>query len=303
MNISLSKNEQFALFAVVFIAIAVAGVFLFIKPGLDKVDQSKAVRAQQSAKLAEFRENFGLEKFQALEEEILELWQEGVDAGEDFYKNINPSYDTGRLVRHILGEIEMEIDNLVINDYGLNKMGLSKFDHTDLNYGMKSAAEDNIVEPPPEVTSIEEYEEELTVLQSYMSVVSRKEGINFFEDWFEKYSDENNAIELVNAMREYLVRDSEVVASQKVTFDITLNPEQAKELSMHIYKLHETESPHERFEYKTTYLSGMKPKGQNTVSDQDDLSDEQIWEVEMMFYVAHPAKQPTFNYKDRWSWT
>jgi len=309
MNVSLSKNEQIVLFVLVFVIIAVAGTILFLMPSFETIEASQALRDQKRAEFNSLSESLGLAKFQEVEAAIMQAYEDGKHASANFYSEAFTDYNADRLIRGVLAEIDLTINNLVINRLRTHNLRLIQHRDPHIVYDLQILAEiyneenelmaligdgnptSAVIDPPENL-------EKLNDLRLYMMTANRAEGLDFFTE-----NRDNINLDLATAMREFLARNDETVMVQSVRFDIPLTVEKADELSMHIYKLNEVERV-EGENFKTTYISSMVWKDNDesdTVGGGIDGAPR-IYTVEILFFVIHPMQTPSFDYEDKFPW-
>jgi hypothetical protein len=301
---TLGKNEQIVLFVVVFLVIAVAGFFIFLWPEYNKISANRAVFNQRQAQFNSSSEELGLDKFQEKEAEILAAYENGKDVSEAFYSSASENYDVDRLVRSILGDIDLDINNLTINPLRNFPLTLTVFrpegvvdelsrmaqiGAADDEEGEGEGEGDAAGEPVGEASyddgdsgilaRVPEDINDVDALVGFMTGANRNEVLDFFEE-NEKTED------VIAAMREFLDDKTQAVLSQTVQFDIMLTDSEAFELSMHIYRL--TES---------TYISSMLIGG-----DTDASGGRRSRTIEMKFFVVNPLDTPDFNYEEEFVW-
>jgi hypothetical protein len=284
MNVSLSKNEQLILFVVVFAIIAVAGTILFLMPKFEQIGASNTVYNQKRTELDTLSTDFGLEKFKEVEANINKAREEGVEAAKPFYGRDFTSYDADRMIRDILAERNLLLDNLAINRMGLYDMRLSIHrpdvlvseigDEARVTLGNTGGDE---TAPTPE--NAEETEENIEAMRAFMATTTRARALNFYE------AHQNN-LSLVRATREFLERDSETLHMQSVRFEIQLTPEEAFDLSMHIYQLHELKDESGELMFGTTYINRLEIMQSSTMLAGDVREGANPYSIEVFFFIA-----------------
>lgn len=97
----LSKQERIAAIVVVVLIIIVAGVFLLIKPRIEKIFETKATLA---SKEAEYNEAVNkAEQMEPLKTEILEAYNKGKNMAERFYPEL-PAYEADKKFQEFLSK-------------------------------------------------------------------------------------------------------------------------------------------------------------------------------------------------------
>jgi hypothetical protein len=295
MNISLSKNEKIALFAVVFVIIAVAGTFIFLLPNFEKVSASRAIENERKERLESLNRDFGLPAFQAIEDDIIKAYEDGKDASENFYGETFTSYNADRLVRRVLSKMDLEIDNVQVNAIGLYNLTLTQFAPS---LSWTSTDDEAIIysdEQLDDLTAIAPIAEFETrgALRYFMRNATRQQALDF-------YDAVDKTPEFLEAMRGFLAEESQEFRVQSARFNIALTDEQAEELSMHIFKLHELPTDSDDNFYGNTYISNFSA---STDQQADELSDdEQYYVIDILFFIVRPMQTPRFDYETKFTW-
>lgn len=269
---------------------------MFLSPKLAEINANKEVRVQRETTLSNLRQEFSLERFREVEQQINTNYENGKDASRPFYGVNFTSYEADRRTREILEEVDLEIDNLLIQTllrYNLNmeifRPGVVSSEIDEDGVWIVVPAADN----SSASTGLLLPDMEPSDLIKRMQEVNRQEAIDFFND-----SDTvKNSIN-VEAMREFLAREEEEVVAQEVSFRIELTTEEANRLSMHIHNLHEWEDEHGDLVYGTTYIRTMTSE---PASDGDN-EDVRIYNIVMLFFIVRPMDTPHFEYEGMFNW-
>lgn len=106
----LSKQERIAAIVVVVLVIIVAGVFLLIKPRIEKIFETKATL---ESKEREYKEAVNkAEQMEPLKAEILEAYNKGKNMADRFYPEL-PSYEADKKFREFLSKAQTKANVLV----------------------------------------------------------------------------------------------------------------------------------------------------------------------------------------------
>jgi hypothetical protein len=280
----------------IFVAFGLVGYSVFLSPKLAEINANKEVRVQRETTLSNLRQEFSLERFREVEQQINTNYENGKDASRPFYGVNFTSYEADRRTREILEEVDLEIDNLLIQTllrYNLNmeifRPGVVSSEIDEDGVWIVVPAADN----SSASTGLLLPDMEPSDLIKRMQEVNRQEAIDFFND-----SDTvKNSIN-VEAMREFLAREEEEVVAQEVSFRIELTTEEANRLSMHIHNLHEWEDEHGDLVYGTTYIRTMTSE---PASDGDN-EDVRIYNIVMLFFIVRPMDTPHFEYEGMFNW-
>ncbi|MCL2036489.1 MAG: hypothetical protein FWG83_03780 [Oscillospiraceae bacterium] len=285
-NITLGKKEQIALFAVVFIALAVAGFFIFLSPVLESINSNEEKRDARKKHFEEREQALGLQAFRDVETIIKVLHAEGKEAATVFYDEYFTNYDADRLVRRVLSEKGFETDNLSFNNVGRQQLGLTKSQGT----GVSGDDRAEIGESPN--------------AEGAESAVFRNKA----EAWRYFTTQEVVTPEVVEIMRDYLAQEVEELHVLRAEFEIPLTQEEAWELSMLVYKLMEWEVVgDETLPYGTTYISAMEASDTSTnVSSAMEIKEgARFYKVVIEFYIFHPLPDnpdTMFGYENKFEW-
>ncbi len=102
----LSKQERIAAIVVVVLIIIVAGVFLLIKPRIEKIFETKATLA---SKESEYNEAINkAEQMEPLKAEILEAYNKGKNMADRFYPEL-PAYEADKKFQEFLSKTKANV--------------------------------------------------------------------------------------------------------------------------------------------------------------------------------------------------
>jgi hypothetical protein len=304
MNVSLSKNEQIVLFVVVFLVVAVAGTIIFLMPRFDEIEASREALNQQRAQFAQLNEELGLQAFKNMEEQIMDAFHLGKETSEAFYSEAFTSYNADRLIRGVLAQLDLTIDNLSISRLSTYDMRLAL--HTDEDVwtilselvavqNAKDVLNEILLAGDFTEAVIDEPEDlsDMDAVKLYLMTASKPEGLAFLE----KHWDNMN-LEFTAAAREFLVRFDETILMQSVRFEIPMTEEKANDLSMLVYEIDQVQR-NETENFKTTYISQMTWRDRE---DEDKIgagmdNADRVYTVQILFFVIRPMVEPTFDYE------
>ncbi|MCL1832522.1 MAG: hypothetical protein FWG45_06410, partial [Oscillospiraceae bacterium] len=137
---NLSKNEQIALFIVVFLVVGVAGFFIFLRPAISKLGPNLIALVEKQNELDELEELYGDAAFTAVGQQIMDAYNSGVDASKTFHEEEYPDYEVDRLIKSILAEVkdpeleDLPLDNLLIYRLSTNSLQLSLYTPNEVMY-------------------------------------------------------------------------------------------------------------------------------------------------------------------------
>ncbi|MCL1788898.1 MAG: hypothetical protein FWG33_00910 [Oscillospiraceae bacterium] len=328
---TLSKNEQIAVFVLIFIVIAVAGGILFVMPQYNKISDNKIVLDSKKAEFVRLEDELGFVRFEDIEKSVIAAYEDGRSVSETFYEGEMKTYESDRLVRNILQGVNLNTDNLVINQLTTHSLMLSIFRDSDISYPIKdmatignagdladseegeagtaeggeqpaaegeSAEGGEAVSIPEPVAIAPEDSADLEAMVAYMMNAPRVGALDFYED---NMTDSQRAAYIVTAMREFLANESETVAMQSVQFEIPLTRAEAFTLSMHVYGLN-----------NASYITGMTHRELDgeTVTNADGEQvtvsaapgGKRLYTIDMMFFIVEPMEEPNFDYATRFNW-
>jgi hypothetical protein len=309
MNVSLSKNEQIVLFIVVFLVIAVAGSIIFLGPRFEDIEASQKVRDQKQAELNSLNQTLGLPKFQEVEAQIRQAYDEGKDASEHFYVEAFATFEADRLVRSLLAELNLVTSNLVVNRMGTHTLRVNKFSPVPLRAEIDELAllhNDEealrlLIGDDPTSAVIAEPEDlsDLDELRLYMLTADRTEGLNFLE----KHR-ENLNFYLAAAARDFLARNDEIIRVQRARFSIPLTEAVAHDLSMLIFELGKRERE-PGIPFKNTYVSSMSwvEQDENNPVGGGMPTADRVYTVDILFFIIEPLQTPEFHYEEMFAGT
>jgi len=308
---TLSRNEQIAVYILASAVILAVGLFVFLLPEINKIEPNKAIRDQRQAEFESLSTQFSLEVFEALEQDIINAYNDGKDASAVFYNDELRSYEADRLIQGILDDAKLDTDNLVINELSTHGLSLSVYRPVDILYGIKEKATIGTAEipdpnegeedkaegeekPPPKPKAPNDEEtlrDDASELLKKFAGASRQNGLAMFDEEMRKArnkEDEWTPLEVVEAMREFLAKESETVMSQNVKFQIELTKKQADDFAKHIYRLDEA-----------TYILDM-----SIATVGETSGNRQLYSIEIMFLIVQPMDEPTgiLDYKEKFDW-
>jgi hypothetical protein len=301
---TLSKNEQIALFIVCFLVIAVAGFFVFVNPALRQMGENAVRLVEKQAEFDKLTEDYGDPAFAKIGRDIMAAYERGVTASEGFHEREYRDFEADRLIKEILAGVEElpALNNLLIQRAGTSSLDLTLHTPHVVSYNIKELAtiEGSDVDNAEAGT--------LEFMRRRMAGASRNQALNYYKDWIED-SDYNND-DVVTAMREFLSNESEGVGSLTVNFAIEMTQEEADKLSMHVLGLSDAT-------YIISMIRGEQPVSNNAVAgdsvDADDLDGGDdtagdggggggsatidpggrfIFAVEMVFYIVQRMDEP-----------
>ena len=326
MNLSLSKNEQIVVCVLIFIVIAVAGVFLFILPEYNKIGPNRATLAEKRAEVEQLSEEFSLEKFTAIEQSIIRAYEDGRDASNAFYETEFVHFEADRLIQGILRDMNLITDNIEVSALTTHGLTASIFRTTDIVYDIKSKAiigaavvEDSTA-PTPEGEGEAPAEGEEAAAPPPVAAVdtagmpemakplvgtSREYALDWFDSEMEKarmgqLENGVTALDIVEAMRWYLSTESETVVAQSVKFEMPMTSAEATMFTMGIYNLPQA-----------SYILGMTWE---EIEDEAVIGEDgsevsmltagtkRMWEIDLLFFVVQPMDEPNFEYRDKFNW-
>ncbi|MCL2070614.1 MAG: hypothetical protein FWH07_00055 [Oscillospiraceae bacterium] len=320
---ALSKNEQIALYVVIFLVIAVAGGILFLMPEYNKIEENRNMLNTRKAEYARLEEELGLEKFENVEKSIIAAYEDGRGASAAFYDNEMSSYEADRLIRDVLRGVNLDTNNLVVNPLTTHSLVMSIFRDIDITYGIKdmatigsaedmvseggdvvaetSAEGETVAEPtattaPVSAAVPDEDAGDLDAMMAFMMNAPRVQALDFFE---QNITNQARAAYVVTAMREFLANESETVAVQSVRFEMLMTRQEAFALSMHVYNLN-----------NASYITSMTNQEFNSSSTVNadgevvaaDGGGRRVYTVDMMFFIVEPMEEPNFDYANRFNW-
>jgi len=315
---SLSKKEQIAVYIVIFMVIAAVGTFVFLLPEYNKIGPNRDTLARKQSELAGLQTELGIDKFEMIENEIIKAYEDGKHVSENFYEIEFQSYEADRLVRGVLAEMNLSTDNLDISGLTTHAMSLNLFRPSVISYNIKDVAtigtaqvggdENNATDGTPvqPVTSSPVTNNNMSELARTLSSASRAYALEWFETEMEKIrngiieTEGMTALDLTEAMREFLVNETETVVVQNVRFEIPLTASEATHFSMHMYNLD-----------KATYIFSMtsqEMQGEATTGGEVEglpaitAGGKRLYTVEVMFLIVEPMNEPNFEYRTRFAW-
>jgi hypothetical protein len=240
---ALSRNEQIALFVVVFLVVTLAGFFLFILPAWNEIEPEREKLEQKQKEYTDAQADLGTEAFAKVAADIMDAYRIGVSASEVFYEDEFTDYEADRLVRAVLAGVENEergipalanlpLDNLTINRLATSPLALNLFTPANVVYNIKDLATigqlEREGEEAPSGTSF-------SAMQRQLAGANRTRGLQLYREWLA--SAEHNNMDVVRAMKHFLATQNTVVLAQVVSFDIPLDLAEANALSMHVFNL------------------------------------------------------------------
>jgi hypothetical protein len=294
---ALSKNEQIALFVVVFLIISVAGLFIFLLPAIEQIEPNQQALEAEQKRLADLKERLGDPAFDAIGQQIIREYEGSKDAALVFHNDEFKDFEIDRIVQSILSspDVAMRTDNLNIIRLGTTSLSANLFTPANITYTIKELARVNATVDRLEANDPRQMN------RSMAGITSRRDALDTFDRWLKSTpSDEvhyDNS-DVVKAMMRYLHSQTEVVGSQIVTFEIPMNEAQKDALSMHIFNREQA-----------TYIRSMR-RGDEvdprtlvlaaTVDDDDtDYApppvaggDTFMYAVELVFYIVEPLQKP-----------
>jgi hypothetical protein len=266
---TLSKNEQLALFIVLVLVILVAGLFIFLLPEYKKIDVNEQTLKTKQDELAAVKEELHPDKEKALIENIKTAYAEGDKISQVFYEEMT-HYEADRLIRKLLAEtpdpnngelLGLDPGDMKIEKLTTHTLAINIFDEDEVGYDIKSksvidtsALNDGTVSSEEEDTEFNSSGsmdlEELILLMSNMT---RNQGLNYYNENKGKLDNK-----LMTAMREFLAGESETVAIQTVEITTPLTREEMDALS--VYLLNQEQA---------TFILNYSGNGQDYDFDKD----------------------------------
>jgi hypothetical protein len=312
---TLSRNEQLALFVVVFLVVTVAGFFFFVLPQINEIETNTAIRDAKKAEQEELERTLGDHAFVRIGEDIWAAYQGGKGASAVFYDEEFNSFSADRLIQGILKEVldptsddpeneenrlEFLLDNLKVDNLGTAPLDLALIKPTEHGYNIKSMARIAGFDVPVSGEGGMSLEE----MQRYFEAAARNTAMDEWfraegrvSPWVEEMWSRNDISDLVDSLRWYLDGDSESILGQVVRFTGDFTQEQIYALSMHIFGLIDDE------EYGATYLRLLDRS--DSLGSRDRLPPEltfpeepagsigaREYEFEIVFYIAEPMQTP-----------
>ncbi|MCL1902896.1 MAG: hypothetical protein FWF94_00575 [Oscillospiraceae bacterium] len=330
---TLSRNEQIAVFILIFIIVAAAGVILFIWPQYNSIKDNKALLDSKKAEFVRLEDELGFSKFEKMEKEIVEAYEDGRDVSENFYEEELTAYNADRLVRDVLQGVGLNTDNLIVNQLSTHSLMLSIFRDTDISYPIKdlatignaddvsaasndaeasgeegennadnenndndeaAAAEPAAAPAPVAVAPSDDDDADLEAMVAYLMNAPRVGALDYYE---QNMANPAKAVYVVTAMREFLSNESETVAMQSVQFEIPLTKEEAFALSMYVYNLP-----------NASYITSITHRELDGTTNADGevvntAGGKRLYTVNMMFFIVEPMEEPNFTYATRFNWS
>jgi hypothetical protein len=312
---NLSKNEQIILYVAVFVAVAVGGLFLFLFPAFDKISDSKAVYNRKNDELKSLQAEYGPEAFDEVAAEIEGFYNDGKDASAMFYGIEYANYNVDRLVRGILSDLDIEIDNLAIIEIDTETLKLERGSPRVSTYDAKEEGgfdvepviegEDGEDIDLPPVDSAEDGDAPPVELDENNEVdMIAKYANSSLEGAMDNFEKSKKTPAVISGMRSFLVNQTKAVGMQEVEFEIAMTQEEADRLSMHIYKLHELPDNQNGFANRATYISSMTRSNARTNQLAGEVLEpgQKYYKIKMVFYIYQPMDTPVFTYKERFGW-
>jgi hypothetical protein len=249
---TLSKNEQIALFVVVFLVVAVAGVFVLLLPAYNDIAPNRAALAAKQAELDDLEEKYGDAAFALVGVQIVDAYERAVAASTIFHESALTDYDADRLVRELMDEAGVpDPYRLAVNRLSYPSLSLSRLPEDQTSYPLRdlarignvedyassdedessssrsSASDDTPAAPPPAPGTT------LDSMQRSMVGSDRARALNLYREWLE--SDEHSNEDAVSAIKFFLQGQNELVEAQSVMINVPLTAEEREAFVMQFY--------------------------------------------------------------------
>jgi hypothetical protein len=308
---TLSKNEQIALFIVVFLVIAVAGLFIFLLPAIEDIEPNRSALAEREAELERLNTTLGDAAFTRVGEEIVAAYNRGKGAADSFRTRELRDFEADRIVRDLLEQVELYTDDITINRLSTSVLQFNVMPPTGIPYRIRELA--TIGRPDGYIAE----GDTVTPLRRQLVGASRERAMYLYKCWLNRCPNECTRFnadtprpapeDVVAAMRHYLDTQSETILAQVVTFEAAMDMAERDELSMLVFNL-----PH------ATHIRAMKRgdpyEGPSrtaiagaTIDDDDDddnnddgdetpvlreAGGQYVYSVEILFYIVEPLQTP-----------
>jgi hypothetical protein len=328
---TLSRNEQIALYILIFLVISIAGLFIFLLPANKKIGENNEILAARRAALEKYEKDLGLAAFEQVEKDIFDAYEAGKDSANNFHNEEYLNFQADRMIQGILADAGLSTSNMKINDLTTYNLALTIFRPTDILYDIKEAATigtaDGVPVPAPPAADGEDGEgtdaatapapaptADISEMKRILAGASRRQALTEYERAMESVrngeSGNITALDVAAAMREYLSTQTETVLARSVSFEIPITREELEMLSQHIFEL-ELATYVLRVSYKELPNTGGSAP---PAADGDDDApppptpqgggDRKLFDIEVMFLIAEPMNEPSghLTFRDRFTW-
>jgi len=318
---ALSKNEQIALFIVVFLLIAVAGFFIFINPAMQQIKPNQEALEAKQKELADLETEFGTEAFEAVGRGIMDNYAAGKDASLGFHNEVTLApygitrtefrdYEADRLIRGLLAEENLSPENLNILRLNPSSLSVNLFTPSNISYSIKELA--RVIATVERLAQNDPIYMNRTMAQA----TSRRNALDTFNGWLNNTGANGQPVvgadgqplsfdnqDAVKALLRFLATTNETVAAQTITFTLPMTEAQADSLSMRVFE-------RELATYIRTLTKGDPVSADDYTPAEVDIdvegeeapppppppsSDEEglfVYTVEILFYVVEPMESP-----------
>lgn len=132
----LSKQERIAVIVIAILIILVAGVFVFIKPNIETINETQATLDAKNAELDQAKIKAATKD--SLKEQILTAYDKGKDTADMFYPEMK-SYEVDNEVRAFLEQCETEVlvESISVSQPQTASLSTSIFVPSSVSYALK----------------------------------------------------------------------------------------------------------------------------------------------------------------------